>query len=138
MSADEPGVFVRGPHTPLPLFVYGTLLAGQPQAALLGALRRRPAQVRGRLFQLPAGYPALVVEGADGWVVGELVDAPPARVLALLDGYEGVDEGLFARVACEVRVGLRAERGWAYVMDPARARVGRLVASGRWQPVRRR
>jgi gamma-glutamylcyclotransferase (GGCT)/AIG2-like uncharacterized protein YtfP len=121
----------------LPLFVYGTLMSGHDRAALLGALRRRPASVRGQLYQLAAGYPALV-QNEDGWVHGELVDPPPPRVLGLLDAYEGVDEGLYQRVQCEVRIGLRAERGWAYVMAAARAHRGRLVRGGRWQPLRRR
>jgi gamma-glutamylcyclotransferase (GGCT)/AIG2-like uncharacterized protein YtfP len=126
--------------------VYGTLMAGHPQAALLGALRRRPASVRGLLYRLPAGYPALVYEPvpsggptpADGWVHGELVDPPPARLLTLIDTYEGVDEGLYRRVECEIRIGLRTECGWAYVMAPARARRGELVGSGRWRSIRRR
>ncbi|MEZ4238513.1 MAG: gamma-glutamylcyclotransferase family protein [Myxococcota bacterium] len=121
----------------LPLFVYGTLMAGQAQAGLLGALGRRAAQVRGALYRLPAGYPALVADDA-GWVHGELVDPPSAPVLALLDTYEGVDEGLYRRIVCDVRVGLRTQPAWAYVMDAAQARRGRRVEDGRWRPVRRR
>lgn len=121
----------------LPLFVYGTLLTGGPAAGLLGDRARRVAAVRGTLYAMPAGYPALVL-GGDGLVHGELVNAPDDRLLTLLDGYEGVDEGLYARVPYDVRVGLRSEAAWVYVMDPARARAGVRVVSGRWRNVRRR
>lgn len=121
----------------LPLFVYGTLRTGEPQAALLGALPRVPAWVKGALYALPAGYPAMVL-GAEGRVRGELVDAPEERLLRLLDRYEGVDEGLYRRVACEVHVGLRVVSGWTYAMEAARARTGRLVPDGRWRRSRAR
>jgi len=121
----------------LPLFVYGTLMSGEAQGPLLGSSARRAASVRGTLFALPAGYPALVA-GGTGRVHGELVDPPDERMLQLLDTYEGVPEGLFARVEVDARVGLRTVRAWAYTMDVARARTGTLVRSGRWQALRRR
>jgi gamma-glutamylcyclotransferase (GGCT)/AIG2-like uncharacterized protein YtfP len=120
-----------------PLFVYGTLKTGEDQAALLGALPRRRAWTRGSLWALPAGYPALV-PGGDGRVEGELVDPPDERLLGLLDGYEGVDEGLFERVVVPVVVGLRSFEAWAYTLDEARAKAGRRIASGRWRALRRR
>ena len=120
-----------------PLFVYGTLRSGEPQAALLGDLTRRRAWTRGTLWALPAGYPALV-PGDEGRVEGELVDAPDERVLTLLDAYEGVDEGLFERVPVGVFVGLRSFEAWAYTLDAARAKAGRRIPSGRWFAIRRR
>ena len=119
----------------LPLFVYGTLQAGGPQGALLAGLDRRPAWIRGLLYGLPAGYPAVVL-GGDGRVHGELVDPPDDRLLGLLDRYEGVDEGLYARVRCDVQLGLRVEPAWVYAMEAARARTGRLVPDGRWHRTR--
>ena len=121
----------------LPLFVYGTLLAGEAQAGLLGRLNRRPAMVRGHLYRMAAGYPALVL-AADGWVHGELVDPPNPRVLELIDTYEGVDEGLYQRVTANIRVGLRAEPGWVYAMDITRARKGARLPQGKWRSTRRR
>jgi len=118
------------------LFVYGTLMAGQVQEGLLAGLSRVAASTRGTLWDLPAGYPALSEGG--GEVHGELVHGVDERRLALLDGYEGVDEGLYRRVEIEVRVGLRAEVAWAYVMDEPRRHGGRQVQSGRWHPTRRR
>lgn len=54
------------------LFVYGTLKRGQPNHAALcrGYLRAERAAVRGRLFALPAGYPALVVREEDVLAAG--------------------------------------------------------------------
>jgi gamma-glutamylcyclotransferase (GGCT)/AIG2-like uncharacterized protein YtfP len=121
----------------LPLFVYGTLASGGERAGLLGGLGRRAASVRGTLYDLPAGYPALVLAGT-GRVHGELVEPPDAALLGVLDAYEGVAEGLYDRVVVDVRVGLRTERAWAWVLDEARARNGRIVRGGRWRAPRRR
>ena len=121
----------------LPLFVYGTLMTGGERAELLRGLERRIGSVRGTLFDLPAGYPALVLDGT-GRVHGEVVEAPDARLLALLDLYEGVADGLYDRVSVDAKVGLRTERAWTYVLDAARARNGRIVRGGRWRSPRRR
>lgn len=119
------------------LFVYGTLMGGQPQGALLGRFRRLPAHVKGSLFRMPAGYPAVRLDEG-GQVHGELVLGVDARTLSVLDHYEGVDEGLYARVPCDVVVGLRREPAELYVMaDPAR-RGGVPIPSGRWTGVIRR
>jgi gamma-glutamylcyclotransferase (GGCT)/AIG2-like uncharacterized protein YtfP len=122
---------------PLPLFVYGTLMTGASQAGLLAGLGRTTAMVRGSLWSLPAGYPALCLEGDDR-VHGELVDPPSPRLLELLDRYEGVDEGLYRRVRVEVIVGLRPGTAWAWVMDAPRLHGGRAIPEGRWRAVRRR
>jgi gamma-glutamylcyclotransferase (GGCT)/AIG2-like uncharacterized protein YtfP len=121
----------------LPMFVYGTLMSGGDRAELLRGLARRVATVRGTLYDLPAGYPALVLDGG-GRVHGELVDPPDARLLGVLDAYEGVAEGLYDRVAVDAKVGLRTMRAWTYVLDAPRARNGRIVRGGRWQAPRRR
>lgn len=118
------------------LFVYGTLMEGQAQEGLLAGLARTSASTRGALWDLPAGYPALS-PGSDV-VHGELVAGLEDRMLALLDRYEGVDEGLFERVEIEVKVGLRASAAWVYVMNDPRRRGARRVVSGRWVQTRRR
>jgi gamma-glutamylcyclotransferase (GGCT)/AIG2-like uncharacterized protein YtfP len=115
-----------------PLFVYGTLTSAAPQGALLAGYRRTPATVRGRLYDLPAGYPAVTL-GGDGIVHGELVETPEDGKLLVLDAYEGVPEGLYRRVLAEVSVGLRRVQAWIYVMDAPEARGGRLVPTGRWK-----
>ena len=121
----------------LPLFVYGTLLSGEgPAAALLAGLGRREARARGTLWRLPAGYPAFV-PGPDGDVHGELVDAPSERVLALVDAYEGVGQGLYERVQADVIVHLRTVAAWTYVMTAPEKQGGVPVPNGRWRSVRR-
>lgn len=119
-----------------PLFVYGTLLSEGSQAAMLGSRARRGAWVRGTLWGLPAGYPALALEG-EGRVHGELVD-DVGPLLSLLDHYEGVDEGLYRRVEVVANAALRRVPAWAYVMTDPLAHGGRVLPSGRWRPVLRR
>jgi len=123
-----------------PVFVYGTFLGGAPQGALLAGHERRPASVRGRLYDMPAGYPALgarVREG-DGAVHGELVMRVDENRLRLLDRYDGVDEGLYQRVERDVDVGLRRVRAWVFVMDHPEWKGGRLLPEGRWRKIRAR
>jgi len=119
------------------IFVYGTLKHGESQAALLTGLERQPARVRGRLYHLPAGYPALVL-GGDQDVHGELVAAPDPRLLQLLDDYEGVGQGLYRRELVRCVMGLRSELAWAWVMDDAEAHGGRFLPRGTWSDPRRR
>ncbi|WP_298616140.1 gamma-glutamylcyclotransferase [uncultured Thermosynechococcus sp.] len=83
--------------TLLRLFVYGTLKPGyQPHDTLCRPWlsEHQPALVRGRLYHLPMGYPALTAE--EGWVRGELLifDDPPPNVLARLDAFEGYNPQL--------------------------------------------
>ncbi|MCB9691782.1 MAG: gamma-glutamylcyclotransferase [Alphaproteobacteria bacterium] len=124
------------------LFVYGTLLRGAPQGALLAHLPRTDARVAGRLFRMPAGYPALVLLPDDhperGFVHGELVSGVDPRLLVLLDRYEGVDEGLYVRREADVLVGLLRRPALVYEgVQPAR-NGGVPIPSGRWtQAVRR-
>ena len=118
--------------TALPLFVYGTLLSGGGRSGLLTGLDRQPARVRGHLFRMPAGYPALQI-GDEGDVHGELLAPPDNRVLRLLDLYEGVDEGLYARVRVRAIIGLQSTRAWAYVMEQPRLKGGVPIPSGRYR-----
>ena len=117
----------------LPLFVYGTLAAAGSEGPLLAHLDRVPAHTRGELWALPAGYPALVWKpGTTSVVYGELVDPPDPRLLALLDRYEGVDEGLYRRVVVEAVSAGGVGPAWAWVMEAARARTGVRLPDGRW------
>lgn len=62
---------------PLNMFFYGTLMRGQRNHGYChGASRVRNATVRGSLYDLPVGYPALVVPERDVLAVGS---ADPAR-----------------------------------------------------------
>jgi gamma-glutamylcyclotransferase (GGCT)/AIG2-like uncharacterized protein YtfP len=117
------------------LFVYGTLREGGANHAWL--MRTQPegltrAWVAGRLFHLPAGYPALVpgVEPPDpppgpGWVRGDFVgyedEADLESALADLDPLEGVEEGLFTREVLPVRLeGGPRFKAWVYVFHVER------------------
>jgi len=119
------------------LFVYGTLRGGQPQGALLAGRTRTEASTRGTLWAMPAGYPALQLVG-DGRVHGELVQPVDERILAVIDHFEGVDEGLYRRVKVDVDVGLRRFAAWAYVMDHPARRGARRLTDGRWRGIVRR
>jgi gamma-glutamylcyclotransferase (GGCT)/AIG2-like uncharacterized protein YtfP len=116
--------------TPTLLFAYGTLMPDGPETA---AREGWVADgVRGRLFDL-GPYPALMDldcnDPTAGWVEGFVRPADPAELNGCLDTYEGVDEGLYRRVATTTRAGRRV---WVYVYArplPASAR-GPLT---RWQ-----
>ena len=117
------------------LFVYGTLLAGQPEQGMLAGLRRESATVMGRLYHLPAGYPAIVL-GGDDHVQGELVFGVTAPMLAVLDRYEGIDEGLYRREIVRAWLPLRRCQAYIYTMDDPERRGGRWIRSGRWRSAR--
>ncbi len=119
------------------LFVYGTLMRGQSQGALLAHLPRVDARIRGRLYRMPGGYPALV-PGEGGEVYGELIRGVEPRLWPLLDRYEGVDEGLYRREHHDVLVGLLRHAAVVYVgVEPLR-HGGVLLPDGRWRGAVRR
>ena len=121
------------------VFVYGTLMAGEPQGGLLKRFPREEASLSGRLYRLPQGYPALQLGGAAGErVYGELVRQVDPRMLPVLDQYEGVAEGLYRRVQVDVNAGLRAWPAWAWVMDDPLRRGGVHIPTGRWRGAIRR
>ena len=135
------------------LFIYGTLREGGSNHAWLQ--RTHPegltgAWVAGRLFQLPAGYPALV-SGAEpgtpppglGWVRGDFVGYEDAAeldsALADLDPLEGVEEGLFTREILPVVLeGGHHYRAWVYVFHverlPRLEREALEILDGDWAP----
>jgi gamma-glutamylaminecyclotransferase len=111
------------------LFVYGSLLSGQPHGGRLGRsplLGEALTVARYTLFDLGA-YPALV-EGGDTSVSGELYEVA-ADVLAALDEFEGHPDE-YRRSPVRLSTGDSAE---AYVLPRARARHGRVLATGRWR-----
>jgi gamma-glutamylcyclotransferase (GGCT)/AIG2-like uncharacterized protein YtfP len=135
------------------LFVYGTLREGAPNHAWL--LRTHPegltrAWVSGRLFQLPAGYPALVSTPeppapppSSGWVLGDFVgyedEANLDSALMDLDALEGVEEGLFTREILPVTLeGGHRYQAWAYVFHverlPRLERESIELPAGDWAP----
>jgi gamma-glutamylcyclotransferase (GGCT)/AIG2-like uncharacterized protein YtfP len=73
------------------LFVYGTLRRGCPTGAhnkfLAGATFITPARTKGKLFKV-SYYPALVIDEAADWVIGEIYQLASTEQLAALDAYE--------------------------------------------------
>ena len=123
--------------SPTALFVYGTLCTGEENAGFLAGLPVEAARVKGQLYRLPAGYPALVADSACRWVLGELVSLDGDVRLGVLDHIEGVEQGLFRRLPVPVEVGHRTVVAWAYLMErtQVRERNGVLIKRGDWRQV---
>lgn len=114
------------------LFAYGTLKSDTAPASARALLRDceriGTAEVRGTLYDT-GRYPALLLVGDDR-VSGEVWRCP-ASLLPVLDGYEGVNDGLFRRVG--VRAGEHA--CWVYVAGPMlgpRLKPEARIPSGSW------
>ena len=111
------------------LFVYGTLMRGRPNhARIQSAIRIEPATLRGLLFGLPEGYPALI-EG-EGIVHGELCFFDDLQaLLGDLDVFEGEP---YRRIRCEATVedGSR-HPAWCYVISAIPSGAW-PIPSGRW------
>jgi len=104
------------------LFVYGTLMSGDQSGGLLHGLPVEPARTKGRLYRMPAGYPAMVLDKDGPWVQGELVTLDNPGRLLLLDTFEGVPQGLYSRKVIRVAFGGRSAACWAYVMTAAQVK----------------
>jgi gamma-glutamylcyclotransferase (GGCT)/AIG2-like uncharacterized protein YtfP len=133
------------------VFVYGTLLPGQKYFHLIAPMvaDHQAGRTRGRLFHLPAGYPAMV-EAETGWVRGELLrfNESVEKVLEVCDRIEGYQPGneaasLFIRVVKQVEPdeGVSVE-AWCYCIGPAQReallRRGQEVSGGDWLAFRRK
>lgn len=135
---------MKGVPGPLPssadlttVFVYGTLMPGERNAAVAGppgSFRAQPATLPGyRLLHLdPEAYPAVVPGALADLVRGYALTYTPgtwATALPLLDELEGVDETppLYRRVPVHLRLGGGQEiAAWVYVY----ALTGRLAQPG--------
>lgn len=113
---------------PEELFVYGTLLPGQKNFRHIASLvsGHEVAKVRGRLYYIPWGFPALVESDEAGWVCGALLrfGCPVGEALEVCDhieGYRPEDEkgSLFIRVVKKV-VPEKGEprQAWCYCLSP--------------------
>ena len=125
------------------IFVYGTLLrGGRNHGRLCGdALTIEPACTTGRLYDLPAGFPAMV-EAPDGTVSGEaLTFADIEAALAGLDFLEGYrpnqpEHSLYLRRIQPVTLldpGATVPSHcyiWGGPLPPGAAR----IRSGQWRP----
>ena len=133
------------------VFVYGTLLSGEPNhdrlrgARLLASTRTEPRYTLLSLEDvrphvLPCylhgslgPYPALVEDG-DTSVVGEVYDVDD-DLLRALDRFEGVPS-LYRRVPIHLLGGSVAE-GYALAREASRSKKHRLIPSGDWREYRR-
>ncbi len=105
-----------GDETPLLMFFYGTLKRGYRNHDWFcqGALRVEEATVRGKLYDLPLGYPALVVPEEDVFAVGT---ASPLR--------DAAEQGRLGRVSPHPASGPRVF-GELFAFDDPEARLPAL------------
>lgn len=111
------------------LFVYGTLLPGEPSHELLaGARSLGPASTPPSYSLIDLGpYPALIVGGSTA-VVGALYEMS-AQVLAPIDVHEEVPT-LFKRRRLTLADGREAE---SYFLEADQVRGRRRIRSGDWR-----
>jgi gamma-glutamylcyclotransferase (GGCT)/AIG2-like uncharacterized protein YtfP len=111
------------------LFVYGTLLPGEPSHALLADARALGPARTAPVFELIdlGPYPALVAGGRTS-VVGELYELS-AATLAAIDVHEG-HPVLFKRVTIPLEGGPEAQ---AYTLEPHQTTGRRRIRSGDWR-----
>lgn len=103
----------EGMRTHFHLFAYGTLRVKGSATSLLRACEHvGSAEIGGVLYDIDGEYPALVLYGASP-VSGDIWRCPN-EMLASLDTYEGVEDGLFRRVGVAVN-GIAC---WTYVAGP--------------------
>ena len=112
----------------LPIFIYGTLLPGEPNHPLLqdAVVALQPARLLGaRLYDL--GYFPMLVDAAAGEARGLLIHLRPERyagMLALLDRVEGISEATWGRPLFQRRRRVAITAGgcgvvaWTYVGWP--------------------
>jgi gamma-glutamylcyclotransferase (GGCT)/AIG2-like uncharacterized protein YtfP len=135
----------------IPLFVYGSLQPGGqywPDYCEQRFERLCPANVRGLLYDLPLGYPAMVaVESPESaWVQGCLLWLKSVTDLRNIDKLEGYQPERSAieneynrrQFDCyDVNHSQLITRAWAYEMhmDRVSGLKGTLLTSGKWSPV---
>jgi len=124
------------------LFVYGTLMSGQPnhRCYCADAVTVEPAVTTGRLYHLPMGFPAMI-EADDRQVFGEAMTFPdlPAK-LAVLDHLEGYrpdqpEHSLYVRRVRPITL-LRSHhtvRAHCYIWARPLSADAAAVEAGSWQ-----
>jgi gamma-glutamylcyclotransferase (GGCT)/AIG2-like uncharacterized protein YtfP len=125
------------------VFVYGTLKPGKVNYARYcgdHVSQSIPAQVRGQLFDLGLGYPAMV--SGKTWVQGYLLDFVSESVLESLDCLEDYQphrpeyQNEYQRKEVEVfdREGRSLGLAWTYLMMRQKVQQynGKWLASGEW------
>jgi gamma-glutamylcyclotransferase (GGCT)/AIG2-like uncharacterized protein YtfP len=99
---------------PANLFVYGTLMPGEPLWPALApfAVAWEEATASGRIWDTGHGYPGVRFDGAGTTVPGVLVVLDPPRLAAAIDMLDQIEEegSLYRRVEVSTSGG----RAWAY------------------------
>jgi gamma-glutamylcyclotransferase (GGCT)/AIG2-like uncharacterized protein YtfP len=132
----------------IPLFVYGSLQPGGqywPDYCEQRVERLCPASVRGSLYDLPLGYPALVAAGSRqaNWVQGYLLWLKSSKDLFKIDQLEGYrterpaieNEYNRRQIDCYDAHHLqRITQAWVYEMHMDRVceLKGTVLRSGKW------
>lgn len=134
----------------IPLFVYGSLQPGGqywPDFCEHRVEQLCPACVRGWLYDLPLGYPALVAAGCPeaNWVQGYLLWLKSSTDLRNIDQLEGYQpersaiENEYTRSqvdCCDSNHFQLITQAWVYEMqiDRVSALQGTVLKSGKWSP----
>jgi len=127
----------------LHVFVYGTLKPGERayrDYCEPYVIQTQPARMRGELFHLPQGYPAMT--SGDRWIAGTLLVLADAQAIVRIDEFEDYDPtrsatlNLYQRLERPVFSATREPLGtaWVYLMAPQRVATlgGIRVVSGTW------
>ncbi len=131
---------------PNTLFVYGTLMRGEPRHHLIAdrVLTACPARCEGALVHMgpyPAMIeddPAAVASPTPHWVQGELLLIDDLEgLLPTLDRVEGCaapgePDGLYRRVRRQVQMGVVQREAWVYLLEDHIKR-GPVIPSGSWR-----
>jgi gamma-glutamylcyclotransferase (GGCT)/AIG2-like uncharacterized protein YtfP len=91
------------------LFVYGQLQPGRRLPRTV--CNCRPDRVRGRLYDLGPHPAAVNVGSGETWFSGYVLELDEREVIAELDPYEGVEEGIYRRVRTTTESGREV---WIY------------------------
>jgi len=114
------------------VFVYGTLLAGEPNSRLLARAQQigdARTEEGFALFDLGA-FPGMV-RVREGTVVGEVYEVD-RETLAALDRLEG-HPSIYRRTAITLAPPMQAEPVWTYLLRPEQV-AGRIrIESGSWR-----
>ncbi len=128
-----------------PIFVYGTLMTGEPAFTFLAAasLRHQPARLPGVVLHSTGDYPiataaAPAIAAVDPAIWGEvhwLAAAKYSAVFAQLDAYEGAE---YRRVLRRIELvatgsGEQPLDAWVYLGDAAYAAQYPIIAGGDWR-----
>ncbi|QGT99385.1 hypothetical protein SYNTR_0792 [Candidatus Syntrophocurvum alkaliphilum] len=122
------------------VFVYGTLRSDMGSYELINdfVLKREVAKIRGILYDLPYGYPAVIL--GKGFVYGELLTLKKINViLPRLDDYEGYygyknKNNLYIRVKTIAQTGSEKKETYVYLWKDKNKLplIGTKIKSGDW------